>query len=311
MDELLQKLLESEILTEDTKKQLDAAIKTKLNEAKVAAKLEVEKEVRAQLAEQWVEERDRLVEAIDSKVSDFLVSEVAELKGDIERFRDLEAEYAEKVVENKRQLSEQLKKDMGELVDKLDNFLEIRLNAEINELKEDINVVRKQSFGKKLFEAFAEEFKSNYNDEDSAVASLRETEKKLSETLKVLSTKEKRLADLERSNKLREVLAPLTGRSREIMSAILKNTSTGQLEEGYKTFIGRVLKETVDTTPSKKSGSEKEGKVLAEQKVEKPAPQNTKVRVATGDSTVNESHKPGTLTESQIRMQRLAGITSR
>jgi hypothetical protein len=42
------------------------------------------------------------------------------------------------------------------------------------------------------------------------------------------------------------------------MEAILRNVDTEHLEEGYKTFIGRVLRET--------DNSEKEGEVLAEGK---------------------------------------------
>ena len=43
-----------------------------------------------------------------------------------------------------------------------------------------------------------------------------------------------------------------------VMEAILANVETSQLEEGYKTFIGRVLRETEE------DASEKEDTVLAE-----------------------------------------------
>jgi hypothetical protein len=60
---------------------------------------------------------------------------------------------------------------------------------------------------------------------------------------------------------MENVLSPLVGRQREVMEAILRTVPTEQLEEGYKTFIGRVIRESED--------SEKEGKVLAEGKEEK------------------------------------------
>ena len=108
MDELLQKLLEAEVLTEETKKELKTAFETKLNEAVEAAKAEAAADVRAELTEQWVNERDALVEAVDAKVGDYLDGEIEELKADIERFRDLEAEAAEKLVEAKALMAEEL-----------------------------------------------------------------------------------------------------------------------------------------------------------------------------------------------------------
>ena len=46
--------------------------------------------VTAELNEQWIAERDTLIEALDSKVSEFLSEELAELHTDIDSFRDLE-----------------------------------------------------------------------------------------------------------------------------------------------------------------------------------------------------------------------------
>jgi len=164
MNELLQKLLEAEILTEETKKDLEEAFTAARDEAITAAKDEAAADVRADLTEQWVAEKDTLVEAIDTKVGELLEQEIEELKEDIERFRDLEAEYAEKLVEAKAAMADELKADLGDLVEKIDAFLEMRLQAEIEELKEDITVVRKNQFGKKVFEAFVEEFMSEFAD---------------------------------------------------------------------------------------------------------------------------------------------------
>jgi len=257
MDELLQSLLEAEVLSEDRKKELEQAIQTKLDEATEAAKNAAAADVRAELTEQWVKERDVLVEAVDSKVTEFLDSELSELKEDIERFRDLEADYAEKLVEARSDMSEELKSDLAELVEKIDAFLEIRLTAEMDELREDIDEVRKNEFGRKIYEAFAQEFMDGYSDEESAEANLREMEARLSDVETALEESERVRNDLERNIKMDKILSPLEGRQREVMEAILRNVDTAQLEEGYKTFIGRVIRET-------ESGSEKEGRVLAE-----------------------------------------------
>ena len=215
-----------------------------MEEAITAAKEDAAADVRAELTEEWVKERDSLVEAIDQKVGDFLTDEVAELKDDIDRFRDLEAEFAEKLVEAKAAMGDELKTDLVELVEKIDAFLEIRLAAEIEELREDIDDVRKNEFGRKIFEAFADEFLNNHQDEENAEATLAEVKTRLADTESALEEAESKRGELERAVKLEELLSPLAGRQKEVMEAILKTVDTDDLERGYKTFIGRVVRET-------------------------------------------------------------------
>jgi hypothetical protein len=313
MDELLQKLLEAEVLSEDTKKELEEAFNGKLDEAVEAAKAEAAADVRAELTEQWVQERDALIEAVDSKVSEFLDGEISELKEDIERFRDLEAEFAEKLVEAKSEMGEELKGDLGELVEKLDAFLEIRLGAELEELREDIDTVRQNEFGRKIFEAVAEEYAHSYADDESLEGNLRETESRLEDTTSALEESETKLSTLERTIKMQEILQPLEGSSREVMETILKSVPTEQLEEGYKTFIGRVLKETIADDDT----SEKEDKVLAEDKSDKGNKEDIiEGDLVTGDNddliTENEKEEQDGRVqlseETRTRLQRLAGL---
>ncbi len=258
MDELLQRLLEAEVLSEDTKKELEGAFQTKLDEAIEAAKQSAADDVRAELTEQWVGERDTLVEAVDAKVDDYLTREVEELKEDIERFRDLEAEYAEKLVEAKAAMSDELKGDLMELVEKVDSFLEMRLTAEIEELKEDLDVQRQNDFGRRMFEAVVNEYAMNFADDESAEMSLRETQERLADAQEALEESESARGEIERVVELERILSPLTGKQHEVMEAILRTVPTEQLEEGYKTFISRVIRES--------DISEKEGTVLAESK---------------------------------------------
>ncbi len=283
MDEILKKLFETNVLSAEVKTELEQAFKKQLDDAIAAARTNTEADVRAQLTEQWVTERDALVEAIDSKVGDFLDSELSELREDIERFRDLEAEHAEKLVEAKGQMADELKSDLKELVEKIDSFLEIRIAAEMEELREDLDEVKKNDFGRRVFEAFSEEF-TRFVDADDQEASVGELSKRLEETAQALENSEQKGASMERAKKLQTVLAPLTERPRAIMEAILKNVDTDQLDSAYKTFIGRVLRESDGAT-----GSEKEGKVLAEGASKKPDTTTKKVEeavVKTGDTQV-------------------------
>ena len=300
MEELLQKLLEAEVLSADTKTELEDAFKTQLDEAIAAAKDEAAADVRAELTEQWVKERDTLIEAIDSKVGEYLEGEIDELKEDIERFRDLEAEYAEKLVEAKAAMGDELKSDLKELVEKIDA---------IEELREDIQEVRKNEFGRKIFEAFAEEFTLGYADDESAEASLRETQERLADVETQLEESERSRADLEREKKMAEVLEPLAGRQKDIMEAILRKVDTENLEEGYKTFIGRVLRETSEDDAAE---SEKEDKVLAEGEENGDDETLIEGEAVTGDSEETIIEEGATDTEEAARrreyLQKLAGI---
>jgi hypothetical protein len=263
MDELLKKLLEAEILSEETRLELEEAMKSQIQEAVETAKKDAAEQVRVELTEQWITDRDALIEAIDEKVEDYLKQEITELREDISSFRDLEAEYAARLVESKGEMAAELQGDLAELIEKLDSFLEIRLGAEFEELREDINEAKKLQFGKKVFESFVQEYRKSFIDEDSTEAELREANEQLVVEAKKRKDAEDELAGVKRKAKIDKVLKPLNGKQREVMETILKSVPTDGLEEAYKTFIGRVLKEATD-----EKNSEKEEKVLAESKSE-------------------------------------------
>lgn len=263
MNELLKKLLAAEVLTEETRSELETAFASQLDEAMKSAKADAHATVTAELNEAWLTERDTLIEAVDSKVTEAMLTELNELREDIARFRDLEAESAIKLVEAKSEMAIQLKSEIAQLIEKVDNFLEFRIATEMEELREDIAEAKKNEFGKKIFESFVSEFKTHYADDDSTEAKLNESELRLQDTIHALEEAEKKAAKLERSIKLEKVLTPLTGKTREVMEAILKSVDTSMLEESYKAYVGRVLK---GTAQPEVQTSEKENKVLAEGK---------------------------------------------
>lgn len=263
MSGILQKLLENEILDEETKNELEKAIQSQITEAVSAAveeaKAETETAVRAELAEQFVTDKEALVEALDTKAQQFLESELAELKDDVENFRDLEAEYADKIVNAKKELSEVAKKDFTQLVNILNEFLEERVTAEFQELKEDIDEVKKIKFGQKIYESIKDTFERDYFNKDELDAKAKEAEAKLVKSNAALKEAQKELNAVKREAVLNETLSTLTGRPREVMAAILANTPTEKVQKVYEQFIGRVLNESVV-----EEDKEKETEVLAE-----------------------------------------------
>lgn len=283
MDEILQKLLSSELLSEEAKTEISTQWTTAINGYKTSVREEVTMEVRGQLAEQWADERDALIESVESFVDKKLSEEITELRADIERFRDLEAEHAEKLVEEKHAMAEQLATELDQLIDKMDSFFELRLNEEFAELKEDLEVVKQNDFGRKIFEAFATEFNMSYIDEDSVQSKLSATVSKLEDAEKAIATLEESQAKMVRSAKLKEILAPLSGKKREQMEFVLQSVETSRLDEAYKHFIGRVLKEEQSSDAKPAAAALTESVVVTGQ--ESASAENVAKRdKATGDS---------------------------
>lgn len=259
MEELLEKLLESELLTESTKEELSEAFSKKLKEMEDTQREEIEAEVKTQLAEKYATDKEALIDALDTKLDEAIDNEFEELKEDIERFRDLEAEHAEKLVEAKKDMANTVKEDMTKILEALDAYVEMRLSSEFDELKESIDDVRKEEHGRKVLEVIGEQYRRMFTDEGELEQELAERREELEATTSELREAKERISAIEREQKLEETLEPLTGHAREVMEAILQNVPTDKLDEAYDRYIGRVLHEST-------TNSEKDDNVLAEGK---------------------------------------------
>jgi uncharacterized protein YukE len=313
MEELLKKILESEVLTEETKNEIREGFDALRKQVIEETKAETEAQVRTELAEKFVADKAALVEALDTKAEEFLKSEISELKESIDAFRDLEAEYAAKLVEEKNKLAEQLKADMNELVETIDSFLEMRLTEEMAELKESIDEVRKIEFGRAIYEAYAEQFRKQHLKTDEHYAALNEAKEELEKTKKELITTKADLEKTKREKKMTQVLESLQGRPREIMEAILASVPTEKLEEAYKTFIPRVLNESVAKVEEVKSEKESaSAPVLAENADASTVTVKGVVRDGNSpEQKLEESVKPASPKsnpDSVERLRRLAGL---
>lgn len=299
MNELLEKILATDVLNEDTKAEIASAFTQLVNEKVEAAKAEAEADVRAQLTEQWITERDNLIDALDAQVTELLEAEIAELKQDINDFRDLEVEYAGKLVEARKELAEQLDADITTLAEQLDEFIGIKLRVEMDELKESIEEVRRNELGRKVFEMFAREYQLSYVNKTEIETKLAESEKQQAEISKQLVESQKTIDQLTRGRKMEELLAPLAGKQREVMETILKSVPTEKLEEGYNMFLGRVLKES-------KQPAQENNEVLAESV--KTAETVVKTGDTPKDKTVVQESVVQPLNPEIEKLRRLAGL---
>ena len=305
MDEILKILLVSDLLSVESKAEISTQFKTAVDEYLAEERSKLEVEIRSTLTEEFVKARDELAEAVDTKVEEFLNKEFEELHEDINKFRDLEVEFAEKLVEEKENLAQMLGEQLNQLVDKLDAFLEVRLDEEMSVLTEDIADVKKLEFGRKIFEAVEAEFKK-FRKSD-----LTDVEQSLAEATDRLADAEKRLADIEherlaeaRNTKMDELLSALSGNAKEQMKIILSNVATEKLEEAYKVYIGRVLKESVVDL---KKDEVQPAKVISEAKKVVEAAQATS-KIVTGNEEELELVEDVKPSNQTARMRVLAGL---
>lgn len=320
---MMKQLLEqyfAETLTPENLEVLSTTLEESFN-AKVA---ENRNEVMLELSTQFSADREALVESVDTMVKELVNEHIQELKGDISDFRDLEAEFAGRLVEAKQAMAENLEKDMANLVESLDAYVEQRMVAEMTELKESIEEQKKNTLGLRIFESFRSEIEGLVDIESGNEAvrnQLAEAQQKLAAKDALLVESAVTLAKTERALVLKDVLSPLHGKPREIMETILLNVETSKLYEAYETFIPRVLSEGVTQNSEKEGTTSAVGssKVLAEGK-ESDDEQKSLVEgvTITGDNEegkqvlqealASEEVKP-TLSIAQVKeLRKLAGI---
>lgn len=297
MDEILKNLLESDLLSPESKTAVSTAFKEFSDGYLAEQRQKLENDIRLQLTEEFVKAREELVESVDAKVEAFLEEELAEFVGDVNQFRDLEVEYAEKLVEEKENLSKQFNTEVNTLVDRLDSFLDQRLSEEFTELEESLEEAKRNDFGRRVVEAFEAEFKQfRRHDLHKTEAALAEAQDRLADTeSKLASLQRARLAE-QRATKIEELLAPLTGSARDQMKILLSNVSaTDRLDEAYRVYVGRVLRESVTDTRKQinesAAGNKEKSKFVSGNEVD--------------DQSAVDNHKPS---DQLNRVRRLAGL---
>ena len=178
------------------------------------------------------------------------IAEFAEDKRDLAETKvKLVAGAKEKFDEVKSQFIKRAAKTVEEAVDKT-------LRTEIKQLREDIDSARTSSFGRRIFEAFAQEYQNSYFSEKSDTAkllkvvqkkdaALSEAEKALAEAHKLVESRERELRiqkDLmERANVMGELLAPLGADKQRVMRELLESVETKKLANAFDKYLPAVM----------------------------------------------------------------------
>ncbi len=131
-----------------------------------------------------------------------------------------------------------------------------KLTSEIKQLKEDIDSARNNDFGRKIYEAFAQEFSASFLNEKSETSKLlkiiEKKEQELAEAKQSITEKETLVEStqreirvtkdlMERKQVMGELLAPLSADKREIMKELLESVQTRKLNEAFDKYLPAVM----------------------------------------------------------------------
>jgi hypothetical protein len=205
------------------------------------------------------------VAKLESFIVDALAKEIAEFHADK---KDL-AETKVKLVRESKAKFEAIKKDfIAKSAKIIEETVAKGLKSEMAQLKEDIDAARKQDFGRRIFESFASEYAASHLNEKSETAKLlkvvatkeqelEEAAKIVAETQEQVASKEKEITIIKESAKRKDVmgelLGPLSGDKKSVMSELLESVQTDKLYNAFDKYLPAVMN---GGTPSKKALTE-------------------------------------------------------
>jgi adenosyl cobinamide kinase/adenosyl cobinamide phosphate guanylyltransferase len=134
--------------------------------------------------------------------------------------------------------------------------VETKLKSEMRQLKEDIDSARQNAFGRRLYEAFAQEFSTSYLNEKSETAKLlkiiekkdvelAEAKSVVTEKAKLVESKDREIRVAQdvakRKEVMAELLAPLGAEQKGIMKELLESVQTAKLNESFDKYLPAVM----------------------------------------------------------------------
>ena len=318
MLDAIKPLLDSDLVNEDTKLEIQEAWESKLSETKE----EVRAELREEFARRYEHDKSVMVEALDRMVTENLTKELEEFAGEKKAIAEDRAKFVAKMQETSgtfdkflvTKLAEEIKelnqdrsaqaavvgklekfvieslaKEIGDFQEDRNDVVETKvrlvkearaqfanlkdkfversgkivqesvaknLEKELSQLKEDIEAAKENSFGRKIFEAFASEFSASYLNENKEIrqleAALEEKDAELvesqaanAEKTQIIESKEREVEaiteSVERKETMDGLLKQLNKGKGAIMRDLLESVQTSKLQDAFDRYLPAVL----------------------------------------------------------------------
>jgi len=275
VDRMVSDRLQSEIeeIAEDKKALAEARVEYKAKVGEHSDKLQefMLKQLTKEISE--LNEDRKAVSERFGKLENFVVKQLAkEINEFAEDKRDLAETKVKLVAEAKSKLDELKTKFVEKSASIVKETVSKRLTDEISQLKEDIETARENNFGRKMFEAFANEYQTSYLNEKSETAKLMkviaEKEEQLAEAKKSITEKDTLVESKEaeinaardtakRVAVMNELLSPLGKDKKDLMSELLESVQTEKLHTAFEKYLPAVME---DRAPKTVKQALKEGK---------------------------------------------------
>jgi hypothetical protein len=213
---------------------------------------------------------------LETFVVEALAQEIAEFYKDKQ---DLAETKVRLVREGRQQLAKVKEQFVQRAAQMVDTLVTEGLTTELTSLKEDIESARRTDFGRKMFEAFAAEYQTSYLNEksetakllkviDLKTAELTEAQAHVIMAQKVIESKKaesKRLGEsIERQHIMAELLSPLNGEQKVIMSELMESVKTAKLVDSFDKYLPAVI---AGKAPQKQKQALTEAKEITGNKV--------------------------------------------
>ena len=318
MLDTIKPLLDSDLINEETKLEIQEAWDSKLTETREL----VRAELREEFARRYAHDKSVMVEALDRMVTEnltkeleefahekkaisedrakfvakmqetsstfdkFLVTKLAEEIKELTQDRNAQAasvgnlekfvieslakeigdfqEDRNDVVETKVRLVKEAREQFATLKDKfiersakiVQESVANNLTKELTQLKEDIEAAKENTFGRKIFEAFASEFSGSYLNENKEIreleavlkvkdAELVESQAANAEKMQIIESKEREVEAITESVTRKETMDKLLSKLNKdkgaIMRDLLESVQTSKLQPAFERYLPAVL----------------------------------------------------------------------
>ena len=238
---------------------------------------------------------------LEEFVVEALTKEIAEFHEDKKDLAETKVRLIREAKKHLDAVKESVVKKGAKVVE---NTVAKTLTKEITQLKEDIDTARRNDFGRKLFETFAEEYTNSYLNEKSETAKLLKVvelkDKQIAESkaiaeekAKLVESKDAELKASEDSAKrnkiVSELIAPLSKEQKEIMTDLLESVQTDKIQKQFDKYLPSVID---GNAPAKEKATLTEAKEVTGNKEE------SNVRNGASNSA----------TDNVVDIRRLAGL---
>jgi len=306
LDKMVTESLQAELSEFAEEKQQLAADRVRFNNRMKESVGKFDQFLVSKLAEEINELREDRKTSQDAtqRLEQFVIKALAE---EIKEF----AKDKQDVVETKVRLVAEAKSKLAELqaafVAKsaalVKESVANKLESELTQLKEDIQIARENNFGRRLFEAFAGEFAITHLNENKEIAKLRkeveardamvaEAKSVASEKAALVESKDREIRIIkesqERQQTLNELMKPLNKEKQVVMSQLLESVQTEKLKSAFEKYLPAVLNNGAAPKAEKPA-------MLAESRKEITGDKSAKVSVEIDNNNV-------------VEIKRLAGL---